>query len=224
MGKNIIAFKGVAQGIYLEIKGSNIEEIKKQLDEKIKNSPGFFQGTSFLYIDAQDLSPQEILDLELRLKYKYDFKKSLNDIDFSSVYLEETKNKEETEIVNQKEEINSKEEMTKFVYKTLRSGQEVEYNGNIVVIGDVNPGALLKANGNIIVMGSLRGVAHAGLNGNMDSIVAAYQLMPTQLRIGNMIVRAPDGDSLSLKVPEVAKIYNGEVIIEPYLPNKWGGK
>ena len=209
--RETIAFKGVSQGVYLEISGSNMEVIKDKLDKKIQSSPGFFQGANFLYIEAKDLNPREILEVKLILKYKYDFKISLDDIDFSPINMQKPP-KEEKEVLE--------EELTKFVYKTLRSGQEVEYDGNIVVIGDVNPGALLKANGNIIVLGCLKGVAHAGLNGNMNSIVAAYQLMPNQLRIGNLIVRAPDDDNISLKVPEVAKIYNGEVIIEPYLPNK----
>lgn len=223
MEKEVIAFKGVSQGIYLEINGSNMEVIKDKLNKKIKKSPGFYQGTKFLYIEAEDLSPKEVLDIHLILKYKYDFKIAFDDLDFSSVNIEEA---DTEEVVEEKieekpiEELVSGEEMTKFVYRTLRSGQEVEYNGNIVVIGDVNPGAFLKANGNIIVMGSLRGVAHAGLNGNMKSIVAAYQLMPNQLRIGDIIVRAPDDDTSSFNLPEVAKIKNGAVIIEPYLPNK----
>jgi len=115
---------------------------------------------------------------------------------------------------------NSKEGMTKFLYGTLRSGQIVEYNGNIVVVGDVNPGAFLKATGNIIILGTLKGVAHAGFNGDNEAIVAAYNLIPNQLRIADIIVRAPDGDISEYKLPEVARVYDGEIIIEPYLPNK----
>ena len=111
------------------------------------------------------------------------------------------------------------EGITKFVYGTLRSGQEVSFNGNIVVIGDVNPGALLRAKGNIVVLGSLRGVAQAGIGGNKYAVVAAYSLLPTQLRIAEMIVRPPD-DDMQYKLPEIAKIVDGRVVIEPYLPNK----
>ncbi|MCF6465374.1 hypothetical protein C3E90_05645 [Clostridium sp. Cult2] len=110
--------------------------------------------------------------------------------------------------------------MTKFINTTIRSGQVVEYDGNIVIIGDVNPGALIKARGNIIILGTLRGVAHAGIDGNYKAIVAAYDLQPTQLRIANIIGRRPDGDIVTSELPEVAKIYDGEVLIEPYLPRK----
>ncbi len=84
--------------------------------------------------------------------------------------------------------------MTRFYNNTIRSGQVIEYNGNIVIIGDVNPGALVKATGNIVILGGkLRGgVAHAGTNGNENAYVAAYELQPTQLRIGDIIARKPD--------------------------------
>ena len=67
---------------------------------------------------------------------------------------------------------------TKFLRKTIRSGQSINYPGNIVIIGDVNPGAEIYAAGNIIVFGNLRGVVHAGTNGNDKAIIAAFKLEP----------------------------------------------
>src|SRR5699024_3918967 len=109
------------------------------------------------------------------------------------------------------------EGMAKFFNTTIRSGQVVEYHGNIVIIGDVNPGALIKARGNIIILGRLRGVAHAGIDGNEDAYVAAYDLQPTQLRIGDIIARRPDEGFIASNMPEVARVFKGEVLIEPYL-------
>src|SRR5699024_11109853 len=106
-----------------------------------------------------------------------------------------------------------KEGMTKFVNTTLRSGQTLNYDGNIVIIGDVNPGAYVVAMGNIIVLGTLRGIAHAGCNGNKNAVVAAYNLQPTQLRITNIIARRPDNFFKTSKKPKVARIYKGEVLI-----------
>ncbi len=45
---------------------------------------------------------------------------------------------------------------------TLRGGQALHHAGNIVVVGDVNPGAELVATGDILVFGRLAGIAHAG--------------------------------------------------------------
>ena len=216
MKKDRITFKGVKEGIYLEIQGSNVEDIKNELNTKIMKSSGFFQGTKFLGVIAQDLTSEEIFEISMILKYKYDF-----DLQLEENYLKELlKSYNDTNLIEDVASDVSKEGMTKFLHGTLRSGQIIEYNGNIVVVGDVNPGAMLKAMGNIIVLGSLKGVAYAGLDGNMGAIVAAYHLLPTQLRIGDIIVRAPDGDVSQYKLPEVAKVYNGEIVIEPYLPNK----
>lgn len=83
---------------------------------------------------------------------------------------------------------------TLLLKKTLRSGQSVRYNGNVVILGNVNPGAEIVATGDIIVAGSLRGVAHAGASGDDSAVIAAFSLMPTQLRIAAHVARPPDGN------------------------------
>ena len=77
-----------------------------------------------------------------------------------------------------------------FVERTLRSGKSVQFDGHVVVLGDVNPGAEIIASGNIAVLGSLRGVAHAGATGERKASVSAYHLAPTQLRIADLVTRA----------------------------------
>ncbi|WP_249323655.1 septum site-determining protein MinC [Wansuia hejianensis] len=218
MKNNILNFKGTKDGVYLNIKGSDFQFINKELDKRINQYLQFYQGAKFLGVKAQDLTEEQILEINLMLKYKHGFDISLEELhqEFKNVF-----SKYKVDPIEKEEDSSQGEEgLTKFIHGTLRSGQMIKYDGNIVVVGDVNPGAFLKAKGNIIVLGTLRGVAHAGLNGNTKSIVAAYNLLPTQLRIGDIIVRAPDEDVARYKVPEVAKIHNGEVIIEPYLPNK----
>lgn len=106
---------------------------------------------------------------------------------------------------------------TLWIRRTLRSGQNVRFDGNVVVVGDVNPGAEVIASGDIVVMGVLRGLAHAGATGRRDALVAAFRLQPTQLRIGEFISRPPEGDPGGHgDVPEIARIGDGTVIIEPY--------
>ncbi|AGK97038.1 septum site-determining protein MinC [Clostridium pasteurianum] len=109
---------------------------------------------------------------------------------------------------------------TKFFRKTVRSGQVINYTGNIVIIGDVNPGSEIFAAGNIIVLGSLKGDVHAGVNGNDKSIIAAFRLEPKVLQIANIMTRAPENDE-EPDYPEVAKIKGNTIIVEPYSPNKF---
>ena len=215
MKDELITFKGVKEGIYVNIEGNDFIAIKNELNKKISNSPEFYKGSKLLGIKSNELSGEELLDLKYILKYKYDL-----------IILEEGLpsyiiDGNDSNII--KEEVifeGIEEGMTSFIKGTLRSGQVVEYDGNIVIIGDVNPGSLIEAGGNIIVLGTLRGVAHAGKGGNSNSIVASYNLSPTQLRIADKIARSPDHGVDGSRIPEVAIIKNGEVVIEPYLPNK----
>lgn len=106
------------------------------------------------------------------------------------------------------------DENTILIKRTLRSGQKIHYQGNVVILGDVNPGAEVVATGNVIVMGQLRGVVHAGACGDEKAMVMSFRLAPTQLRIANHITRPPDDDSLEGSQPEIARIKNGVVTIE----------
>ncbi|MBC7346245.1 MAG: septum site-determining protein MinC [Clostridia bacterium] len=108
-------------------------------------------------------------------------------------------------------------ERTLLVQHTLRSGQAISYPGHVVVMGDVNPGAEVKAGGNIMVLGCLRGTAHAGAWGDEKAVVVAFRLRPTQLRIAHLISRSPDAAVEEPGEPEIARIRDGLVVIEPYL-------
>jgi septum site-determining protein MinC len=100
------------------------------------------------------------------------------------------------------------------VTKTLRSGQAVRHDGDVILLGDVNPGAEVIAAGHIVVMGALRGLAHAGCTGNRSAFVAAVRLRPTQLRIAGVVGRAPDQEEPAQPVPEVARLRDGMIVIE----------
>ncbi|HWQ74176.1 MAG TPA: septum site-determining protein MinC [Syntrophomonas sp.] len=103
---------------------------------------------------------------------------------------------------------------TTMIYRSLRSGQIFRSEGNMVVLGDINPGAEVIAGGNILVMGALKGIAHAGANGDEGAVIAAFRLNPIQLRIANHITRPPDGENIVVNSPELAKIRAGKVVIE----------
>ena len=108
-------------------------------------------------------------------------------------------------------------EETRFIRHTLRSGQiERALEGNMVILGDVNPGAEVVAAGDIIVLGTLRGVAHAGALGNTSSVIFALNLLPTQLRIGRFITRAPAEQQHQHQRAEIARVLEDAIIVEEY--------
>lgn len=76
---------------------------------------------------------------------------------------------------------------TKFHRGAVRSGQKIEFEGSLVIMGDVNDGAEVIAGDNIVILGALRGLAHAGAKGNKNAIIAASSIDAPQLRIANVI-------------------------------------
>lgn len=83
----------------------------------------------------------------------------------------------------------------KTINRIVRSGQVIEVNGDLLLVGDVNPGGKVSSTGNIYIMGSLQGIAHAGSDGDRDAFIAASYMNPSQLRIADYISRAPDYES-----------------------------
>ena len=101
------------------------------------------------------------------------------------------------------------------LYKgTLRSGEVLESDGDLIILGDVNPGAIVIANANIIIWGRLLGTAHAGKSGDSNSKIAALQLRPLQLRISDKIARGPK-EKPEEGLAEQAEIDAGEIVIKP---------
>ena len=102
---------------------------------------------------------------------------------------------------------------TKFHRGSLRSGQKMEVEGSIVIIGDVNSGAEIMASDNIVVLGNLRGLAHAGAKGNKQAIIAAGVFDSVQVRIAN-IVKEIDRDEEPLHKNSYLYIQDDKIIIE----------
>jgi len=96
----------------------------------------------------------------------------------------------------------------------VRSGQTMEYQGNLLLLGDVNPGGTLRCTGDIYVMGALRGMAHAGSEGNARAIIAASLMRPTQLRIADVISRPPDEWASAEPWMEYAFLSEGKMTID----------
>lgn len=99
------------------------------------------------------------------------------------------------------------------VERTVRSGQEVQTQGSVLVLGNVNPGAHIIAGGNIDIRGTCQGIVHAGAYGDQTAFILADRLMPTQIRIAEMIAQAPDTIEAPNKA-EKAVIRDGQIVIE----------
>jgi septum site-determining protein MinC len=112
-----------------------------------------------------------------------------------------------------------------FHYGTLRSGQSIDCEGGVVVVGDVNPGATVASYGSIVVLGAVKGNVYAGIGGNDKTFIFAMDMNPIQIGIGNMIAKSPDknfGVRRRKKPketginPQVAYARGERICIEPY--------
>lgn len=114
--------------------------------------------------------------------------------------------KEEAERLKEESDI-------KIISKVIRSGQILRITGDVLIIGDVNPGGTVIASGNIFVLGQLKGIAHAGFGGNEDAVICASKMIPTQLRIADLYTRAPDRPEDQIIESECAFINPAKQII-----------
>lgn len=204
MERESVIFKGTKNGVVVTVNNcENYEKIKRAIERRLDRSGNFFRNGR-VFVDFSGSNIAESQQEEIKRMIFKDYGVSVQNFDRNKVRM-----------------FNGIEEgRTKFVRNTIRSGQSIEYPGNIVVIGDVNAGGQVKAGGNIIVMGVLRGMVHAGVSGNVNAYIAAFSLQPTQLRIAGIISRSPDGDIAKSRCPEIANIKDGNIVIEPYAPNK----
>ncbi|GBF23154.1 septum site-determining protein MinC [Candidatus Gastranaerophilus sp. (ex Termes propinquus)] len=108
---------------------------------------------------------------------------------------------------------------TIYVTQTLRSGQILEFDGNVVIIGDCHPGSEIKASGDITVWGVLGSIAHAGAKGNREAKIRALKMHAVQLRIANCYSRRPDCNNIPYIVkshtftPEEARIVDDGIVL-----------
>ena len=115
----------------------------------------------------------------------------------------------------------------KFYKGTLRSGQVLESETSIIILGDVNPGATVVSKGNVVVLGTLKGSIYVGAGGNENTFVAALSMDPMQIRIADYIARNSDGPEKKDKKkllkkkdkqeeqPMIAYVDAGNIYIEP---------
>lgn len=156
---------------------SSQEEIVYMLRKKIPELKKLYQGeTTPIVITGKVLKNKEIDEIQelikryLDVNIKFDSPRILGLHGITRTYNKEIATSE-----------------TKFHRGSVRSGQKIEFEGSIIVLGDVNDGAEVIAGENIVILGILRGLAHAGAKGNKDAMIAASSIEAPQLRIANVV-------------------------------------
>ncbi len=208
--KNSVIIKGNKYGMVVILdENLDFEELKSDIATKFKESSKFFdKAKTAISFEGRKLSNEEqrqVLDIIAQnseinvicvidndLERQERFKKSLE------------------------EKLSEMSGNTGQFYKgTLRSGQVLELETSVIIMGDVNPGAKVISKGNIIIIGSLKGNAYAGANGSESAFVVALDMSPMQIRIGDTIARASDTPIKEIKrEPKIAFVEDGNIYIE----------
>lgn len=239
--KGPVEFKGKLNGLFMVIdENADFDKVLIYLKQLLIKKGDFYKGTRIIGLNGVTYSYKQKSAIEDVILEAGLFVESLELYDDQnkrpkpSIHVSETQipvpvsdmieEKVEIELPTEKvtkenvEEIHDATDLrcdTKFVYGTLRSGRSVEFPGNVIVIGDVNPGAEIIAEGNVVVMGKLLGFVHAGSAGNDQAIIISNVLKPTQIRISKFISVPPNDDESSFNlIPEKAYVSEGLIKIE----------
>jgi septum site-determining protein MinC len=230
-----IAIKGTRNGLLLTLEPETpFSELLTALSHRLSEAPSFFRGAS-LALDTRrrDLRTSErtqleellanyqmsVTSLEQTLKAKQQEPVSVASDIPPEVALTSaiTVEPQSDQAPGQVERLDPRDsDDTLLVRRTIRSGQAIQHASNIVILGDVNPGAEIIAGGDVIVWGALRGMVHAGYPNNESAMVCSLSLAPVQLRIAHLLSRPPDGYQIQAR-PEYATIKSGQIVVEAWL-------
>ena len=203
--ENYVLFKGTKDGITVMFDPeAPFDTLCDQLEKKVVEASKFFDHVkTAMAFKGRDFTAEEEETL-LKIIAKH------ATMDVTFVKTENNELKELSELLAKEM---SPSNLTKFHRGSLRNGQKIEFDGSVVVVGDVNPGAEIKAGGNIIVLGQLKGLAHAGCKGMTEAFVTAIFMAPVQLRIADIITRFPEENKKGPKPPEYAFVQNGQIFV-----------
>ena len=105
-----------------------------------------------------------------------------------------------------------------FFKGSLKNKEVLETENSIIILGDVYPGSAVISAKNIIILGGMYGEAYAGGNGQPDAFVAALEMEPERLKIGDFKYKTAAKQSkwgIRPKVqPKIAYVKNGKIIFE----------
>lgn len=223
-----VSIKGTKHGLLILVdQERDFEDIKHHLYKKMEAARGFFKGAKFAFyqepVQNDQIRVLEEICQQYGLIHQPEIKAKINSAPTANPSAEKQAVQQPAQV--QRAIKSAAKCDTLLVKRSLRSGQQINYPGHVVVLGDIHAGAEVVAYGNVLVMGCCRGVVHAGANGDRTARVVAHRLSPAQLRIGTSIACAPAGTQAPANYPEIAYLSkDSQIIVEPYNSNRPVGR
>lgn len=217
MSEEIVKIKGSKSGLQLSFaEDAAFDDVYGDIEEKLTSGTGFFlRGTLVLF-------PPNVFDEKARARLQKLFHahglicRTMSPEGGAANQVRRQPQEKHAQQEAPASTDSKKEKVQEMVVvnRTLRGGQEIRTESSVMVCGNVNPGAQIIAGGSIDIRGTCRGMVHAGAFGDNTAFIIADHLMPTQIRISNLIARSPDEMEKTDRA-ERAFIKEGRIVIEP---------
>ncbi|MBR7024785.1 MAG: septum site-determining protein MinC [Selenomonadaceae bacterium] len=209
---DIVTIKGLKYGLQLNFaKGASFDDVQANLLEKLQSGSSFFiRGTTVFVPKGYFAEEQNEALRKMFHRHGMLFSTELKRPNLAPPSRDTSMKAPAQKL---KESVEEAQKMM-IINHTVRGGQEVKANCSVLICGNVNPGAQVIAGGSIDIRGTCRGFVHAGAFGDKTACVVADRLMPVQIRIADLIARAPDED-VKVSQAERAMIKDNMIIFEP---------
>ena len=218
MDETKVIFKGSTEGLAIIIPETySAEQVMTEVEAKIQSAARFFMGAHLkvTYRGILLSDDEEARLFSILVQHSGAIIESLKRATAASAGEPATRRASTAQPLRRFFSKGDDENDCKFIRSTLRGGTRVQYEGSVVIVGDVNPGAEVIATGNVVVLGLLRGMVHAGSAGSREAFISALKLKPTQLRIADLIARCPNDPDTPGVFPEIASVRNGIIEVNP---------
>ncbi|MDR2713257.1 MAG: hypothetical protein LBB91_09130 [Clostridiales bacterium] len=201
----LVSIKGNRHGLvfYFNTKEAKFQELSVALEEKLLASGDFFQEAKYFISEDSEFSDKEEAII-CQILEKYHLQKGV----MPAKRAQEDPSGSETTYYR------PAGSQALFFTRSFRSGQSIQADADVVILGDVNSGAEIIASGSIIVAGSCQGILHAGYPANREAYIIVLALGPSQLRIGDITAYLPKGKTAT--GPEMALCQGEDLQVLPY--------
>ena len=207
-----VKFSGTDNGLLMRLEWDTpLAQLLDELDVHLQKSPAFFNGAHVLLEIGRHPTPMHDIEQMTTVLSRYGV--TLQGV-VSALDGTERRPPPPPPVVAAP--LSDPQSSVHIEHRTLRSGEKIAYEGQVIIMGDVNPGAEVTAGHNIFIWGSLKGSAYAGMPDHEGSVIAALHLAPIQLRIAGYIARAPEARPTTVWEPEVARIDQNAIVVETW--------
>ena len=211
--KEAVLIKSFPNGITIHMdQDMPFEEILKEVAFKFSEARAFFgQASMALAIEGRTVSGLE----EIRILEAIHENSDLNII--CIVGKDDSTNKKFIKALAHMEKKMSGGDEGQFFKGSLKNKEVLETENSIIVLGDVYPGSAVISAKNVIILGGLYGEAYAGGNGVDGAFIAALEMEPERIKIGDFKYKPGKQSKWGIRPkvqPKIAYVKNDKIAIE----------